>query len=315
MGEASEVTNGIVDRPHRGADDFWPIRDFLSSLWPISPPGVPWDVRRWDGSYCHSDPLRLDEDRAARTRVWEADGGRIVAAALSEGGRQLHPHVHPRYRWLLDDVVAWSERAAASAGSEEVLLHVWDHDAGMERLAERRGYRPTGGWEILRGLRFDTGPLPEPVVAGGYVMRATRDDEADHRAIAELLNAAFGRSFHHAGELRNFQALAPSFRRDLDLVAFAPDGSFAAYAAVCWDSANAHGIFEPVCTHPEHRRLGLAKALMLEGMRRARAMGAEVIDVGTGDMDPANALYASLPFTEVYRGCFWEKRVGDGPSA
>lgn len=303
------MTTAIIDRPYRGADDFWPIRDFITSLYPFSPPGVPWDVRRWDGSYCHSDPPGLEEARAARTRLWETTGGRMVAAALSEGGRQLHPHVHPEFRHLLEEVVAWSERAAASAGVVMVLLHVWDHDAEMRRVAERRGYRETGGWEILRSLRFGEAALPEPVVPAGYVMRTTRNEDADHRAVADLLNAAFGRTFHHGGELRNFQATAPSFRRDLDLVAEAADGSFAAYAAVCWDSVNMRGIFEPVCTHPDHRRIGLAGALMLEGMRRARGMGAAVVDVGTGDMDPANALYGSLPFAEVYRGRFWELRV------
>jgi ribosomal protein S18 acetylase RimI-like enzyme len=228
---------------------------------------------------------------------------------MSEGGCQIHPHVQPAYRDLLDEVISWSEHAAAAAGIDPVFLHVWDHDAETCRVAGQRGYRQTEGWEILRSVRFGKGPLPEPSFPYGYVMRPTRREEADHAAIAALLNAAFGRDFHHAGELRNFQATAPSFRRELDLVAVAPDGSLAAYAAVCWDAANSHGIFEPVCTHPDHRRRGLAKALMLEGMRRARAMGAAVLDVGTGDLDPANALYASLPFTEVYRGRYWEKPV------
>jgi ribosomal protein S18 acetylase RimI-like enzyme len=303
------MTIVIGNRPYRGAEDFWPVRDFLATLYPIALPAVVWDVRRWDGSHCHSDPPGLDDARAVRTRLWEAPGGRIVAATLSEGGRQIHPHAHPEYRRLLDEVFAWSEQAAAAAGLEAVLVHVWDHDAETRRIAERRGYRRTGGWEILRALRFGAEPLPMPLMPAGYRMRTTRDDDDDHRAIAALLNAAFDRTFHHAGELRSFQATAPSFRRDLDLIAVASDGTLAAYAAVCWDSRNARGIFEPVCTHPDHRQRGLAKALMLEGMRRARAMGAEVIDVGTGDMDPANALYDSLPFAEVYRGRFWEKVV------
>jgi len=46
---------------------------------------------------------------------------------------------------------------------------------------------------------------------------------------------------------------------------------------------------------------------MLEGMRRAGELGALVIEVGTGDMDPANGLYASLPFSETHSGRFWAK--------
>ena len=51
---------------------------------------------------------------------------------------------------------------------------------------------------------------------------------------------------------------------------------------------------------------------MLEGMRRASALGAAVVDVATGDADPANALYASLPFSECYRGRLWTLPVGPG---
>jgi len=46
---------------------------------------------------------------------------------------------------------------------------------------------------------------------------------------------------------------------------------------------------------------------MLEGLRRAEALGAEIVQVGTGSADPANALYDSLPFTETYRGRFWAR--------
>lgn len=299
----------IRDRPIRYPEDVWPVRDFLVRLWPLAPAGAVWDVRRWDGSLFHNETPGLAPERAARSRLWVADGGRIVAAAMSEGGRQIHPHVAPEAADLLDDVVAWSERAAAAAGEAEVLLTVWEHDEATQRVAVARGYRKTGRWEILRLLRLDAPTPPPPGLAPGYRLRTTTDSEADHRGLAELLNAAFGRTGHVAAEVANFTRLAPCFRRETDLVAEAADGTLAAYAAVCWDAANRRAIFEPVCTHPEHRQRGLAKALMLEGMRRAAELGAETIDVGTGDADAANALYASLPFRETYRGVLWVRSL------
>ena len=299
----------ISDRPIAFPDDVWPVRDFLSSLYPVAPRGTIWDVRRWDGSIYHSEVPGLDPERAARSRVWVTTGGRIVAAAMNEGGRQIHPHVFSEAGHLLDDVVAWAEGVAAAAGDDRCLLHVGDHDPATRLVAVARGYSETDRWEILRSMRPMAVAPPSPVMPDGYVMRTTLDDDADHQAVADLLNAAFGRTIHRAVELANFTAWAPSFRRDLDLVAEAPDGTLAAYAAVCWDSANRRAIFEPVCTHPDHRRMGLARALMLEGMRRAADLGAAAIDVGTGDMDPANALYASLPFTEVYRGRLWAREL------
>ncbi len=294
----------LAGRPLRGEDDFWALRSFLVELAGIQPPGRTWDVRRWDGGYFYSTEPGFDDDRAARMRIWES-GGRIVAALLSEGGRELHPHVHPDVAHLEPEVIAAGERVAAEAGEVEAAVLCYSYDAARRRILEGRGYVQTDGWGVFRRLRFSAAPLPEPAVPGGYRLRATRDDDADHEGLAGLLNASFRRTIHHAGETRGFQASAPSFRRDLDLVAEAPDGTLAAYAAVCWDDANRTGIFEPVCTHPDHRRRGLAGALMREGMRRARDAGAVWITVETGSMDPANALYDSLGFAEEYRGVLW----------
>jgi ribosomal protein S18 acetylase RimI-like enzyme len=296
-----------ASRPYRDEGDFWAIRRLVTELSGIQPPGRTWDVRRWDGRYFYSTEPGFDERTLARLRVWESGG--VVAALLSEGGRELHPHVHPDAAGLEEEVLAAGEELAAAAGDPEVGVLCYAYDVARRRILEGRGYAPTDDWGVIRLLRFGRQPLPEPEVAPGYRIRTTRDDDADHEGLAGLLNAAFGRTTHHAGETRGFQANAPCFRRDMDLVAEAADGTLAAYAAVCWDEANRAGIFEPVCTHPEHRQRGLAAALMKEGMRRARAAGAVRIDVETGSMDPANALYDSLGFAEEHRGFVWRKAL------
>ena len=300
----------IRSRPIRDPDDIGLVRDFLARLWPVAPAGTVWEVRRWDGCVFHHDEPGLPPERAARSRLWLDAAGRIVAAALSEGDEQIHPHVAPAAADLLEEVVAWAEEAAAAAGDDTVLLTVWGDDEARRRLARDRGYRETGRWEASRRLHVGAPPPPPAPPADGYVLRTTVDDPADLQGIADLLNAAFGRTSHTAAEIATFARHAPSFRRETDLVAEAPDGTVAAYAAVCWDTANRHAIFEPVCTHPAHRQRGLAKTLMLEGIRRSAELGAAVIEVGTGDADPANALYESLPFDEVHRGAVQGVSVG-----
>ena len=156
--------------------------------------------------------------------------------------------------------------------------------------------------------------------------------------MADLLNAAFGRTFHNAAEYHNFTLRAPCFRPELDLnsvpsetrrktfevsetskvcacrfrrgnglVVEAPGGALAAYVGIPYDAVNRRGIFEPVCTHPDHRRRGLAAALMQEGLLRLRSLGAVDATVDTGDMTPANRFYDSMGFTEAYRGVTWRK--------
>jgi len=53
----------------------------------------------------------------------------------------------------------------------------------------------------------------------------------------------------------------------------------------------------------------LGKALMQEGLLRLKALGAVDVTVETGDMIPANKLYNSIGFTEMYKGFYWRKLV------
>ena len=107
-------------------------------------------------------------------------------------------------------------------------------------------------------------------------------------------------------------AQPPGYRPDLDLAVIAPDGTFAAYATVWWEPVNRYIIFEPVGTHPDHRRRGLASAVMAEGLRRTAVLGAETAYVGSGAGKPSNVLYESLGFTEVIDYVRWDAPNAEG---
>jgi GNAT superfamily N-acetyltransferase len=231
---------------------------------------------------------------------------------LSEGAGDAHLQVHPDYRHIEPEMVDWAEKHLAVAntanGVRTLEFYVNEYDALRQQMLGGRGYVKMSHGGMCRHLRLGCQPLPAVQVAAGYTLRATNPDDLDDcQRIADLLNAAFNRTFHNAQEYQNFARLAPSFRRELDLVAVAPDGSFAAYAGIPYDEINRRGIYEPVCTHPDHQRKGLARALMTEGLHRLRALGAVDATVDTGDMTPANALYTAMGFTEAYKTYAWQK--------
>jgi predicted N-acetyltransferase YhbS len=147
-------------------------------------------------------------------------------------------------------------------------------------------------------------------LAAGYTQRVTRPgDLADCERLAALLNAGFGRTIHTAREYLAFTRGSPSFQHDLNLVAEAPDGSLAAHVGLTLEPVNGYAVFEPVVTHPDHRRHGLARSLMHAGLRLLQARGAREAYVGTGDAAAANALYDAIGFTEAYRGHLYQKTV------
>jgi ribosomal protein S18 acetylase RimI-like enzyme len=287
------------------------MRDLLVRTAPIAPIGLNWDVRRLDGRYFYHADTVVNWLFRRPIGLWELHDGNLVGFVLSEAKDDAHLQIHPDYRHLEAEMIRWAlESLAASTedGRQRLEIYAYEYDALRQRLLSEQGFEKTDTWGMIRHMRLGMQPLTPPRIAAGYTLRTTHTaEDADCQRIAELLNAAFGRTFHSADEYRNFTRQAPSFREELDLVAEAPDGSFAAYVGIPYDDANRCGIFEPVCTHPDHRRLGLAQALMQEGLLRLRSMGAHNVTVDTGDMEPANRLYDSLGFTEAYRGYVWRK--------
>ena len=300
----------ITSRPYRDDADFRRIRQLCLDTYPITAVGWNWEIRRWEGQRFYGADPAPDPRWPGWIRLWESGEGRLVGVAhpegrLGEGFLQLHP----RFRHLEGEMVAWCEEnlAIPDGGGRRLRIYVHDYDTPRRRLLRDRGFAETGEWGVVRRLRLNGPPLPVPALAPGYTLRETRPDPADDQAVADILNAAFRRTIHTAAEFRGFASTAPSFRRDLDLAAEAPGGGFAAYVWVTWDPANRRGIFEPVCTHPGHRRRGLALALMLEGLRRLGSLGAADAYVETCDGGPANALYDAVGFTEAYIGHYWER--------
>lgn len=306
-------TPTMIARPMRDDNDFVRMRALLIDTVPITPIGFNWDMRRLDGKRFYN--ANLDEDRllARPVQLWEDADGRLAGYVLSESAGDAHLQVHPDFRHLEREMIVWAEGHLAVDGPEvnqrELEIYVYTYDALRQQILAERGYEQMAYGGMCRHLRLGGQPIPEVVVAEGYSLRATKpDDLADCQRIADLLNAAFNRDFHNALEYQNFARQAPSFHSDLDLVVVAPDGGFAAYIGVPYDSANRRGIFEPVCTHPAHQRKGLARALMLEAFHRLRAVGAVDVTVDTGDAVAANAFYTSMGFTEAYKGAAWRKR-------
>ena len=79
----------------------------------------------------------------------------------------------------------------------------------------------------------------------------------------------------------------PSYDPYMDLVAIAPDGRLAAYC-VCFISVEENtlagrkiGHTDPIATHPDFRRHGLSKALLLTGLSLLKERSMDFAQLGT----------------------------------
>jgi mycothiol synthase len=301
----------ITHRPLQGETDAMRVRQLLIDSYALVGREFNWETRRWEGTYWYvSDAERADRSRGAQTYIWETAEGQLVGAAIPDGPGNLALQIHPTYRALEDAILDWAEEHAAKtndAGRCELITWAFDWDTERQERLVRRGYAPRREWSWHHRRRAVSDPVPVLPAAKGYTIRSVQNTENDVQRWVACSNLVFGHT-HPPEMYRNFQLGAPSYNPDLHLVAEAPGGLFAAIVGLTVDAANRCATFEPVGTHPDHRRKGLARTVMFEGIRRLQALGtADVVYVANWGAAEAGKLYASVGLEHYATATAWLK--------
>ncbi len=294
----------IHSRPATGLDDLVAASRVATQAWLEGAPFVsvtPGDLSWW---YAQAWPAELSE----RLRLWSA-GDRVVGWSWGEEVEL------ERQAWSGDPVLDAEVEAAilaraieratdrARAGGDGAL-EVWVADDDARAIDRLRTFglelapRPVSGHEVLSQFQqtVEDAPLrpPRRLPAGYRVRPVAGPDEIEARV--EVHRAAFAPSRMNVGKYDRLVGL-PNYRYEDDLVVEAPDGSLAAFALAWWDPVAKVGELEPVGTHPDHQRRGLAAALLDHALRRYAALGARLVQVYSDSANVASeALYQSVGF-------------------
>jgi len=304
----------LIHRKYQSEDDYWAIRAFLREVFLLHDRReVGWPAYRWDYWRWHVNENIFRFDLSAAVFLWVNTDGRLAAVLHPEGPGEAFLQVHPAWRSTDLEVAMMSVAETQFAvtqtdGRQRLVIWARQDDALRQDLLQRRGYARGDHPEFQRRRCMDK-PIPRFQPPTGYTLRAL-GDESEHPARSWLSWKAFhpdepDERYEGWAWYRNVQR-APLYRRDLDLVAVAPDGELAAFCTLWFDDVTRTAAFEPVGTHPAHQRRGLGKALMAEGLRRVRDLGATLCTVGSYSV-AAGALYASLGFTEYDLSEPWVK--------
>jgi ribosomal protein S18 acetylase RimI-like enzyme len=132
------------------------------------------------------------------------------------------------------------------------------------------GYQREG--EVFYSFERSLTDIPAIQLPQGFVVRHPEPHELEARV---ELHRAVWQPPRMTLQIHQTVRAAPIYRPDLDLVVVSPQGEFVAYCIVWFDPNTKTGEFEPVGTHPDWRRKGLGKAVLLEGFRRLKELGAE----------------------------------------
>lgn len=291
-----------VARPYNPAADFERVGDFLLQSYRRTGAHVNWLQPRWE--YMHYHPLIWEVD-LTRNGVWESDGEIAGVVHLEHFAGNAYFELHPAYPDLREEMVTWAEDWLSEPfeGRRRLTLYILDGDEAFEHLAVRRGYARTSESDPMSRLAIPS-PFPPIALPAGFALRSLADDNDLVR-----VDRALWKGFNHgdtppndglAG--RRFMQSAPRYRKDLNIVAVAPDGEFVAYCGMWLQQPHAIAYVEPVATVPAYRRMGLGAAVVLEGIRRCGQAGAAEAWVGS-----TQPFYLSLGFREAYRSAVWRK--------
>jgi GNAT superfamily N-acetyltransferase len=305
----------ITDRAF-GPGDYELTRELVMACERLGGPTTWWGLDRLD-SLCAPGFWEAAVSRprpsADTFHVWE-DDGRLVGVVHPESGEdEAFLELRPDCTDLADRMLEWAEgrhlAAARAAGAGPIRpLATTSNAADSVRAAilARRGWEDLGPAEVVRTRSLAVPCSPARLPDGYSVRLADPEDSAELDAVAALTNIVFGVQFSRATIMIEHRFASP---RETVAV-FGPDGSVASWCGITVEPAIGVGWFEPVGTHPDHRRLGLAAAAMTHGMERMRERGARLARVGTGVAMAANRLYVTLGFDDVQVYHSW-RRVFD----
>jgi len=293
-------------------EDFTRIRDFLVNTYAYFQDPYNWTIERWNFSISMARIMN-----GVSLQVWESQIGiweleqEIVGVVNSEGEDDGEAFFQIAHEHLPDNILremfAFCETHLRKEenGVRRVYLRIPADDQRIEQMALSRNYVKQPGVEHVAELNLEQHPLVE--LAQGFSF--AYGDKLTHHDKGEAHAKAFGyyeKSVYRERVATGYQHMSetPDYRSDPDIYVLAPDNDIAAFATMWYDQRNRIGILEPVGTMPQYRRMGLARASIMQLANQIRGEGGSKVYVGSGQ-----DFYRRLGFQVRDRYGVWVKEV------
>ncbi|HSK87264.1 MAG TPA: hypothetical protein VK880_02840, partial [Anaerolineales bacterium] len=238
-------------RNYQNENDYWRIREFLREVSMLNDRhDYSWSLLRWDYWVWHVNTNIFHMNLKEVVYLWEVDG-QIVAVLNPDHDDESFFQIHPSYhrKELLCEMLEVAELRLPkqkNAGKKELTVWVNEGDGIHKQVLTDYGYaRSKFSAEHMR-RRSLTQPIPfdpsqgkpDSVPHKGYTIRALgEEDELPARSWLswKVFHPDEPDEKYEGWEwYKNIQRI-PLYRRDLDLVAVAPDGELAAFCTVWVD--------------------------------------------------------------------------------
>ncbi len=272
------------------------MQNVVLASWRVEKPLVRFHV----GDLAWARHQHTGREHEWQARLWETHDGPVGWAWLHLPDRAELFALPDRRSSLIPDILRWLAREAAAAGAEHLTVSALDRDEATVEALRAESFRPAPGRPFEMMVLPLGGALPEPVLPDGFRARhvAGEKDLPRRVAVHRAAWSVFGPSRVTETSYRSLMQAWP-YRRELDWVVEAPDGSFVSSCLAWLDEENRAGELEPVGTDPTYWRRGFGFAACAAALRALRAAGADTAVVYCTRVEGkplAPALYRSLGF-------------------
>jgi predicted N-acetyltransferase YhbS len=295
-------------RKYSGHNDFQAICNFLTAHYQPDNTDGNWLEPRWEYMHFRSDIIsKID---IGKIGIWE-DNSKIVGVAHPESfAGELFLQVRPEYGFLKEEMLDYAEQhmyGIDKQGKKYIILFVYDTDEELIEIVKQRGYQAKEATEDDYLSQYSISAVFSEInVPAGFKLKSVQE-ENDPGNVQRVLY----RGFDHPGEppvnqLSVWETIqtAPNYRRDTNIIVEAPNGDYAAYSGMWYVPKNRFAYVEPVATDPNYRMLGLARAAVLEGIRRCGLLGAKTAYVTTGKL-----FYTHIGFKRIRANHWWRREI------
>lgn len=251
------------------------------------------------------DPDPVDERRLwtdAEDRLIGYSRLRVLPATTTaqEGFFNIKVHPEARYQGVENQILAWAEATLRDVG-RSLHLPLYLRTGARDIQTAQREWLEQHEFSVARCFyrmtRSLADPIPAPQFPTGFTVRSLQPE--DMPAWVEMFNQSFIDHWNHhplTVEQRSRWLTRPDYDPELDQLAIAPDGTFAAFCFNLIDqeenrwTGRQDGWIGDLGTRRGFRRLGLGRAMLLMGMHQLKAKGMDTALLGVDSENPSGAL-------------------------
>lgn len=294
----------IKARPFQDGD-FVKIMDFLRRIYNETGSIWNWFPDRFENSY---------EERIDDIQIWEnvdiPKEKSIVGLTTVEGELDYHLQIDPRYKYLASEIVDWiidHEQRRQYQETKYLRVHNIEGNYTTEEVLVDHGFVYDKIWGYLRFRPVDL-EIPDYQIPANIQIRPV-DGDKEFGHIALLVQKIFGHGEWFTAEILEGIARSSYYKSDLDLVALV-EGKLAAFITFRMDPICKITNLEPMGTHPDYRKMGLATFLIYEGLKQLIKYNPSLLYIGGAANTPAaNSLYDKTGYSEKYEDQAWVLKI------